>query len=119
MSQTVDWDHYRKLSRDLTPVNDPLWGPEDYRQFLIEIGFGQLPSGFHLYSGPVEPNEICPSFVGSTDWPNLMFIGDDGVGYSVGLVPSAGYILEFDAKGEFVSRVSDDFLNFVDLSVVV
>ena len=82
--------------------------PYDYLCYLREIGWGETPGGYMIYSEPISPSEIYPDLI---DMQSRLIIGDDFQGYCLG----------FDFKTERYGEFSDtgkwtDFPEAFDLS---
>jgi hypothetical protein len=86
--------------------------PEDYLQFLGEIGFGNLEAIF-LYGGPIPPTDIYPRPKG--DLSSIVLIGDDFQAYGFGFdVRNHFSMVEVDPRGNAESRPEKDFLSLME-----
>ena len=60
--------------------------PDSYLQHMASIGWGSLPNGRMLYSGPVHPADI---YGDAFDDSQLLLLGDDTCGFCFGFDPAA------------------------------
>ncbi|UTW45415.1 hypothetical protein KFE80_00320 [bacterium SCSIO 12696] len=58
---------------------------QEYLAWLSEVGWGELESGYMIYSSPIYASEmfgeLCPENI-----KKVLMVGDDMAGYSVGFV---------------------------------
>lgn len=87
--------------------------PEDYVQFLHEIG-GPCDFGIYLYSGPTEATEIYPKPLHKT-LESIVLFGDDGQGYCLGFDRETGMkLVEIDPRGEVLPLSEASFREWID-----
>ncbi|HEX8916540.1 MAG TPA: hypothetical protein VF796_29585 [Humisphaera sp.] len=66
--------------------------PEDYVQFLTEIGYGRIGGGrLSVYSGPVEADDIYDEQTAAA-LAGVLLVGDDFTGYCVGYATGLGWV---------------------------
>lgn len=85
--------------------------PEDYLDFLVEVGSGDLGE-FQIYSGPVPAPEVYPSDSGALG--GVLLVGDDFQGYCFGFDRASDFrLVEVSPRGEVDVTVEPAFATFV------
>jgi hypothetical protein len=70
--------------------------PVEYLQYLSEVGWGEAESGWMIYSGPINPQEVYGDQFSVSE---LVLLGDDMQGYCLAYdLASASYV-EIDPRG--------------------
>lgn len=69
--------------------------PEDYLRYLQTTGWGEAESGFMVYSGPMDVDEVDG---GDMDLPNVVLLADDFQGDYIG----------FDRETRLFGEISED-----------
>ena len=72
--------------------------PDAYLQHMARVGWGSLPNGRMLYSGPVHPADI---FGESLEDSQLLLFGDDTCGYCFGFDPATATCGELADDGQW------------------
>lgn len=87
--------------------------PDDYNDFLTEIGYGVLgEDSFVFYSGPTDPVETYGvEFASQLD--GILLFGDDMQGYCYGFRAPDMKIVEVDPNNKSLRVVADKFEDFV------
>lgn len=87
--------------------------PQDYLDFLIEIGYGNLNGTYRFFSGLVGPEEIyCPETTANLG--NILLFGSDGQGYCAGFAPEQRWdLIEVDPLDNEVYSLERTFEEFV------
>jgi hypothetical protein len=97
------------LLRELYPE-----APEDYLDFLSELGFGLLGAGaYMIYEGLLTPDEIYDPETADA-LGNILLFGDDLQGYCAGFYPEADWaVFEVEPTDMSVNMVGKTFEEFV------
>ena len=86
--------------------------PDSYLQHMASIGWGSLPNGRMLYSGPVHPADI---YGDAFDDSQLLLLGDDTCGFCFGFDPAAATFGELADDGDWEpwldARVIEDYVS--------
>ena len=69
--------------------------PDDYLRFLRESGWGEAPSGFMIYSGPIPAREVYGEDIANDRY---LLLGDD----------LSGYCLAFDLADSSYGEIAPD-----------
>lgn len=88
--------------------------PDDYAEFLREVGFGSIgDGGYMVYDGLVSPDEVFdPGSV--QDFSDLLLFGDDFQGYNGAFQPKKAWtVVEIDSATMTVTPVAKSFEEFV------
>ncbi len=87
------------------------WLPDEYLEFLRDIGAGEIgESSLMLYESPVPAKTIF----GHDAIPGVLAIGDDFQGYVYGYSPSAdSSIVEIEPDGFTLDVVASSFDDFI------
>lgn len=87
--------------------------PDDYVQFLSEVGSGDIgPGDFMLYDGLVEPRSIYGT-VGK-ELNHLHLFGDDFQGFCFGFDPGDKWaVVEVDPSDHSIARVASTFEGYI------
>lgn len=88
--------------------------PEDYADFLLEVGFGAVKKpDLMLYSGLVRPGDLFSPEDAST-LSALRLFGDDFQGYSFGFDTAGGWsVVEVDSSDMSLQTVATSFEEFI------
>ena len=88
--------------------------PDDYTEFLREIGFGSFGnSGYSIYDGLVLPDEVFDPTT-AEDLGDPLIFGDDFQGYNGAFLPQEGWtVVEIDSATLTVTPVAKSFEEFV------
>lgn len=83
---------FRKLSK--SKVNENLiYGdiPQDYRDFLMEVGFGSVADGYFMfYGGLIEAEEIY-DVANNPEIKKVLLFGDNFSGDAIGFLPTENW----------------------------
>ena len=87
------------------------WLPDDYLEFLRDVGAGEIgDSSFMIYDSPV-PGE---SIFGNTAVPGVLAVGDDFQGYVFGYSRATGTnVVEIDPSGATLDVAAPSFAEFI------
>ena len=87
------------------------WLPDEYLEFLRDVGAGEIgESSLMVYDSPVPAETIF----GHDTIPGVLAIGDDFQGYVFGYSPSAGgSIVEIEPGGFTLDVVALSFADFI------
>ncbi len=72
--------------------------PDAYHQHMETVGWGSLPNGRMLYSGPVHPADIYGDTCNDSQ---LLLLGDDTCGFCFAFDPAAAVFGELADDGEW------------------
>ena len=88
--------------------------PEDYLDFLGEVGWGSLGDGFYmLYNRPITASEVYGAESASL-LEGLLLVGDDFSGCNAGfLVQESGCVIEVEPVHRQVERSGQSFDQYV------
>ena len=87
--------------------------PEDYKDFIEQIGFGEVGDGwFMLYSGVVLADEIFGEQL--EELKELCFFGDDMQGIHAAINRSNNTIVEVDSSDMSILEVSGSFTSYME-----
>jgi len=87
--------------------------PEDYLEYLREVGWGMIGDGYMVYSGPIGADEIYDQ-VSANHLKGILFFGDDLQGHCAGFNTSTNWTLvEVDPTNISVSEIGQSFQEFI------
>jgi hypothetical protein len=106
--QLVTADQLASLRKDFSGI------PEDYVDFLGEIGWGTFGDGlFGIYEGPISPEDIYDPITAAR-FRTLWLIGDDYSGYNIAFdAMRAWSIVGIDSANMEVNLVAKTFEAFI------
>lgn len=85
--------------------------PEDYVDFLLQIGWGDLSSRLMIYSGPLRPEEI---YGNRPDLPvDMMMFGDDYSGHCFGFYRSDSNVHQIEPGTMVIRSLGTSFAVFI------
>ena len=89
--------------------------PDDYLAYLAAIGFGSLgDSSFMIYSGPISTEDVYGQV--PEGMQDVVLIGDDFAGYTVGIDLRDNAIIEADPRGKPLP-IAPDFEAFIRVKI--
>ncbi|WP_309397562.1 SMI1/KNR4 family protein [Cerasicoccus maritimus] len=88
--------------------------PEDYLDFIGEIGSGDIyDGGYKIYDGLVKPSSIYDEDT-AEDLEGVLFFGDDYQGYCVGFdVNDDWKVVEYDSSLGELDVIAESFSEFI------
>jgi hypothetical protein len=88
--------------------------PEDYLEYLAEIGWGTFGASlFVVYEGPISPEDMYDP-VTAARFKSLWLIGDDYSGYNIAFDTKRSWsIVGIDSANMEVNRVAKTFESFI------
>ncbi|MEO4054722.1 SMI1/KNR4 family protein [Solibacillus sp. CAU 1738] len=109
-------NRFEKLSKSKVD-EDLIFGdiPQDYRDFLIEVGFGSVADGYFMfYEGLIEADEIYDAVV-NPEIKKVLLFGDNFSGDATGFLPTENWsIVEIWHEDlSIVTREEETFFEFV------
>ena len=89
--------------------------PEDYLQFLLELGWGEVGNeNYMMYSGLIDAEEIYPGVGGLA---GILLFGDDFCGICAGFDVRTWRVVEIDVECQRPVDIAADFRTFIAATV--
>ena len=116
INQTPNIYKFEKMSKSKVD-EDLICGdiPQDYKEFLMEVGFGSVPDGYFMfYGGLIEADEIYDA-TDNLEIKKVLLFGDNFSGDAVGFLPTENWsIVEIWHEDlSIIPREEATFLEFV------
>jgi hypothetical protein len=83
--------------------------PQDYLDWMRDVGWGEHENGYMVYSGPVTGDEIAPPLA------EVVVVADDMAGYTIGYIRDSGnwHFVGVDTCGWEIERLGETFTQYM------